>query len=209
MRREWPELENEKSTMEKTRKRTKFATGEVPETPQPGGKSVEMGYVLATPGIKRVGIDVAAERKSEEKKYDISKRAIMNKPKKKRSGTPPLMERNTISMDDMQDPNFEMDRAALTWHDHEITGFDPDDLDDDGRGLDGIGFKPTAARNDARALKKRQQLAEYRSRISSEARAKRSEKRRDARGVPTGLDVGGSASARVKFAAVEVETILI
>ena len=68
-------------------------------------------------------------------------------------------------------------RASLTWQDDEITVYDPNDKDDDGTGVNGIGFKPTPAIAHARALKRRQQLAEYRKREEREARARRSRRR--------------------------------
>lgn len=79
--------------------------------------------------------------------------------------------------------------SALTWQVSEITGHlaDPStDPDDDGTGLNGIGFKPTPAIAYARSQKRRQQLSEWKAREAREARAKRSERRR--RGV------GGKAS---------------
>lgn len=71
--------------------------------------------------------------------------------------------------------------STLTWKDSEITGHlaDPStDPDDDGTGLNGIGFKPTPALAYARSQKRRQQLNEWRLRETREARAKRSERRR-------------------------------
>ncbi|KAF2827427.1 hypothetical protein CC86DRAFT_210822 [Ophiobolus disseminans] len=82
--------------------------------------------------------------------------------------------------------------SALTWHDSEITGHlaDPSiDPDDDGTGLNGIGFKPTPAIAYARSQKRRQQLNEWKARETREARAKRHDRRR--RGV------GGAASREV------------
>jgi hypothetical protein len=79
--------------------------------------------------------------------------------------------------------------SALTWQVSEITGHlvDPStDPDDDGTGLNGIGFKPTAAMAYARSQKRRQQLNEWKARETREARAKRHDRRR--RGV------GGTAS---------------
>ncbi len=64
------------------------------------------------------------------------------------------------------------------WHESEITGHDPDDPDDDGYGINGIGFKPTSAMAYARTQRRKQQIAEYRSREAREARARRSERRR-------------------------------
>lgn len=79
--------------------------------------------------------------------------------------------------------------SPLTWKDSEITGHvaGPDtDPDDDGTGLNGIGFRPTPALAYARAQKRRQQLSEWKLRETREARAKRSQRRQ--RGV------GGAAS---------------
>ncbi|CRK24261.1 hypothetical protein BN1723_013232 [Verticillium longisporum] len=96
-------------------------------------------------------------------------------------------------------------RAALTWHEDEITVYDPDDSDDDGVGVNGIGFKPTAAQTRARIAKRKQQLAEYRKREESEARNKRSQRRRgSAAGLPAAVMKNKTASAsavarRVRF----------
>ncbi|KAK4173421.1 hypothetical protein QBC36DRAFT_57804 [Triangularia setosa] len=83
-------------------------------------------------------------------------------------------------------------RASLTWHDDEITIYDPDDSDDDGTGINGIGFKPTAAVAYARTVKRKQQLAEYRKREEREARARRSQRRR--RGESPAISVSGSGT---------------
>ena len=109
---------------------------------------------------------------------------------KKRSGTPPLRLRkgpvHDVTEDgDEDEEDEEMEivdpvRASLTWHEHEITVYDPEDEDDDGTGINGIGFKPTPALAHARTLKRKQQLAEYRKREETEARAKRNERRRAA-----------------------------
>ncbi|KAG7124586.1 hypothetical protein HYQ44_001771 [Verticillium longisporum] len=96
-------------------------------------------------------------------------------------------------------------RAALTWHEDEITVYDPDDSEDDGVGVNGIGFKPTAAQTRARIAKRKQQLAEYRKREESEARNKRSQRRRgSAAGLPAAVIKNKAASAsavarRVRF----------
>ncbi|KAF5668184.1 hypothetical protein FHETE_5450 [Fusarium heterosporum] len=101
---------------------------------------------------------------------------------KKRTGSPPLRMKRP-SRRPFDDPDEEevqiVDpvRAALTWHEDEITIYDPEDEDDDGVGINGIGFKPTAALAQARATKRKQQMAEYRKREESEARARRSQRR--------------------------------
>jgi len=88
-------------------------------------------------------------------------------------------------------------RASMTWQEDEITIYDPDDSDDDGTGINGIGFKPTAAVAYARGVKRKQQLAEYRKREEREARARRSQRRRGASPRPVGGG-GGGEEERVK-----------
>ncbi|KAE8153940.1 hypothetical protein BDV25DRAFT_136309 [Aspergillus avenaceus] len=67
--------------------------------------------------------------------------------------------------------------TSLTWHDSEITGHDPTDPNDDGYGINGIGFKPTATMAWARSQRRQKQLAEWKSREAREAREKRRERR--------------------------------
>lgn len=120
-----------------------------------------------------------------------------SKKTKKRAGTPPpppaRRKQEASSSDSDQEAAeegmeiVEPIRAALTWREDEITIYDPEDEDDDGTGINGVGFKPTPALAHARVMKRRQQLAEYRKREESEARAKRSQRRRGG--------VGGAAGA--------------
>ncbi|KAF2000326.1 hypothetical protein P154DRAFT_522531 [Amniculicola lignicola CBS 123094] len=96
--------------------------------------------------------------------------------------------------------------SALTWKDEEITGHlvDPStDPDDDGTGLNGIGFRPTPAIAYARAQKRRQQLMDWRAREARDARAKRSERRK--RGVGAGTNSRESTVERESAAAKEVD----
>lgn len=87
------------------------------------------------------------------------------------------------------------------WHDSEITGHNPTDPSDDGYGINGIGFKPTPAIAWARSQKRKQQLADYKSRETKEARQRRIERRR----VPSNLESekeseeGRSTKTRVRF----------
>lgn len=67
----------------------------------------------------------------------------------------------------------------LVWHDSEITGHNPSDPSDDGYGINGIGFKPTAAIAWARSQKRHQQVAEWKSREAREAREKRRQRRQE------------------------------
>jgi len=71
--------------------------------------------------------------------------------------------------------------TSLHWEDSEITGHNPSDPEDDGEGINGLGFKPTAAIARLRSERRRKQLAEYKSREdreAREARARRIEQRR-------------------------------
>ncbi|KAE8136303.1 hypothetical protein BDV38DRAFT_284049 [Aspergillus pseudotamarii] len=88
---------------------------------------------------------------------------------------------------------------SLTWHDSEITGHDPSDPNDDGYGINGIGFKPTAAMAWNRSQKRQKQLAEWKSREAREAREKRREKR-DAVGFEKLRTIqSGAIQKKVKF----------
>ena len=63
------------------------------------------------------------------------------------------------------------------WHDNEITGHQLTDPADDGYGLNGLGFMPTAAMAWSRSQRRKQQIADYRSREAREARLRRNERR--------------------------------
>ncbi|RCI12117.1 hypothetical protein L249_0028 [Ophiocordyceps polyrhachis-furcata BCC 54312] len=101
-------------------------------------------------------------------------------PRRKRAGTPPLRLKSSPTAQRADDQPQVVDpiRAALTWHEDEITVYDPHDADDDGVGVNGVGFKPTPAIAHARVMKRRQQMADYRRREESDARARRSQRRR-------------------------------
>ncbi|KAG5963792.1 hypothetical protein E4U58_003427 [Claviceps cyperi] len=117
---------------------------------------------------------------------------IQSSPRKK-AATPPLKlnSASTWSEEKNSRPSFTTDkpkkgerdvvdpiRAALTWHEDEITIYDPNDADDDGTGVNGIGFKPTPALELSRIMRRREQMAAYRKREECEARAKRTQRRR-------------------------------
>lgn len=133
---------------------------------------------------------------------------------KKRMDTPPLIGSTDGSLDAEIDEAerrvVDPDRAALTWHENEITGHNPDDPDDDGEGINGIGFRPTPAMAYARSEKRRLQMAEYRNREAREARAKRSERRRG--GVSSKeereIDKAHDNARRVRFLEGMVEKVI-
>ncbi|KXG48704.1 uncharacterized protein PGRI_025740 [Penicillium griseofulvum] len=88
----------------------------------------------------------------------------------------------------------------LVWHDSEITGHNPSDPTDDGYGINGIGFKPTASIAWERSQKRQKQVAEWKNREAREARERRRERRRD--GVEVDKLRGmneGAVQKRVKF----------
>lgn len=77
------------------------------------------------------------------------------------------------------------------------------DPDDDGTGINGIGFKPTPAMAWQRTQKRKQQLQDWRTREAREARQRRSERRNKGAAIDAGFgDAGGRDAARrtVRFA---------
>ncbi|CZR64402.1 uncharacterized protein PAC_14300 [Phialocephala subalpina] len=129
-------------------------------------------------------------------------------PPKKRAGTPPLFGGADVTMEGDDTARIvDPDRAALTWHDDEITGHDPNDPDDDGEGINGIGFKPTPAEAYARTQKRRQQMAEYRNREAREARKARSERRRGS-GMDQATRDEAETARRVRFMEAEVKSVV-
>lgn len=70
------------------------------------------------------------------------------------------------------------DLSSLTWRDEEITGHLLNSPDDDGEGINGIGFRPTAAMAHARSQRRRQQVESWRAREAREARQRRLDRRR-------------------------------
>ncbi|KAK5716648.1 hypothetical protein LTR15_009540 [Elasticomyces elasticus] len=92
-----------------------------------------------------------------------------------------------------------MDRISMTWQMNEITGQDIDitSPDDDGEGINGIGFKPTAAMAYARNQRRKQQVNEWKAREAREARQRRIEKRRGAAAAEA--RAGQSSKRSVRF----------
>lgn len=131
-------------------------------------------------------------------------------PRRNRAATPPLrFKRSPKGFDKgSQVPVADPVRAALTWHEDEITIYDPDDDDDDGTGINGVGFKPTPALAHARAMKRRQQMVDYRRREENEARARRNQRRRG--DAPPGRVVKRkSPTRRVRFIDAESQKVAV
>ncbi|KAI1136512.1 hypothetical protein F5Y05DRAFT_110588 [Hypoxylon sp. FL0543] len=126
---------------------------------------------------------------------------------RKRAGSPPLAKRMTDATVEEEPIIVDPIRAALTWHEDEITVYDPEDKDDDGTGMNGIGFKPTPTVASARAQKRRQQLAEYKRREENEARARRNQRRRQQLDSTAQLERQHSI-VRVRFSEAEPTTVV-
>lgn len=150
-------------------------------------KTKESGLARAYPSINRL-----ADSKSRTKK---------------RAGTPPLSAPiDGAKVNEEESKIVDPERAALTWHDDEITGHNPTDPDDDGEGINGIGFRPTAAEAYQRAQKRRQQMAEYRNREARDARKLRSERRRGSEMSKSSKEEQETAR-RVRFLEVEARSV--
>jgi hypothetical protein len=94
-----------------------------------------------------------------------------------------------------KDLDAAVDLAALTWQDSEITGHLVTDPDDDGYGINGIGFKPTPAMQQSRTQRRRAQVSAWRSREAREERERRARLRRlqgafERKGGDMGFDAG-------------------
>lgn len=126
---------------------------------------------------------------------------------RKRAGTPPGSKRKPVDPNAEDEPPkvIEPIRAALTWHEDEITVYDPEDKDDDRRGMDGVGFKPSPAIAYQREQMRRRQLAEYRRREENDARAKRNQRRREQLGGAAEMERNHSI-VRVHFSEPEPAT---
>ncbi|KAG6227910.1 hypothetical protein E4U34_005132 [Claviceps purpurea] len=145
---------------------------------------------------------------------------IIKSSPRKRAATPPLKfnSASTWPEEEKSRPNSTTDRpprkgerdvvdpirAALTWHEDEITIYDPNDADDDGTGVNGIGFKPTPALEHSRIMRRREQMAAYRKREECEARAKRTQRRRGEEPL-SARPKKGLPARRVRFAHPEGE----
>jgi hypothetical protein len=122
------------------------------------------------------------------------------------AGTPPRLKSPRLSdASPMQGITIGgVDISELVWSDSEITGHDPDDPTDDGYGINGIGFRPTPAMAQARANRRKQQVAEWKSREAREARQKRSERRRNDTALTAQIESGNmndnDGPRRVRFA---------
>jgi len=114
------------------------------------------------------------------------KRAPSGKqPTRTRRGSPPL--------------TGDEDENPLTWHDSEITGHLLSDPNDDGYGINGVGFRPTAAIAWTRSQKRQRQVADWKSREAREARERRKERREGIEQDKMRTVQNGAIQKKVKF----------
>ncbi|PBP20014.1 hypothetical protein BUE80_DR009170 [Diplocarpon rosae] len=205
---------------------------EIPETPQPGrsmpghGQQTVQMFVGQGPSIGPVKGEALEDAKSMGlgnevdamvvrgslvpigdlgQSYPLLHKLPDSKSSKKRAWTPDVSEAGFTRKDVGNGDAVDEDRAALTWHDDEITGHDPTDPDDDGVGINGIGFKPTAAEAEKRRHQRRQQMAEYKTREMREARKSRMDRRKG--NAMASVKAEQESSRRVRFMETEATTI--
>jgi len=153
----------------------------------PGGETIpEPDIPLVPPRSVSLDVPDGSLQRAYPSINRLSDSQSRSKPRQKRTGTPPPSLRKKLaakkgegSGDEDEMEIVEPIRAALTWREDEITIYDPEDADDDGTGINGVGFRPTPALAQARIQKRRQQMADYRKREENEARARRMQRRRE------------------------------
>lgn len=100
-----------------------------------------------------------------------------------------LVDRSVSPLPQTEDLTSE--QIALTWQDDEITGHELDPGgEDDGEGINGIGFRSTPAIAYARQQRRRQQVNEWKAREARDARQRRIERRRGSAGGDAGIAQG-------------------
>ncbi|KAL6817701.1 hypothetical protein J3E69DRAFT_343409 [Trichoderma sp. SZMC 28015] len=202
-----------------TRKRHKLDQDVAVVQPQPESKLVsgpEMETTAVVEMTDRAVLQPEVPPPSSEgllqKAYPSINRLSESQSRKKRAGTPPLRFKKGHPQEGLSDADDEAEivdplRASLTWHEDEITIYDPNDKDDDGTGINGVGFKPTPALAHARVMKRRQQMAEYRKREENEARNRRSQRRRGELAASARRDHKSPPSRKVRFMDAESRNI--
>ncbi|PYI07503.1 hypothetical protein BO78DRAFT_396372 [Aspergillus sclerotiicarbonarius CBS 121057] len=165
-------------------------TYNVPETiPSMEGSPSSGGLSEFAENIQPRDSDKSASASPSKKRSTPSprKKRIPSTTSKMRTGRPsPPPMRNTAE-------------DLLTWHDSEITGHNPTDPTDDGYGMNGIGFKPTAAMAWARSQRRQKQVADWKNREAREARERRRERRDGADFDKIRSIQSGAIQKKVKF----------
>ncbi len=125
---------------------------------------------------QRPGDRMQAEKNAKAQASPENQPFILSTPPKTAAASVMIEEDDRASVSNSPGP------GSLHWDDSEITGHDPSDPEDDGEGINGIGFRPTPATMRDRSEKRRHQLEGYKSmqdREAREARAKRLAERRN------------------------------
>ncbi|PYH91542.1 hypothetical protein BO71DRAFT_45869 [Aspergillus ellipticus CBS 707.79] len=158
-------------------------------SPSPGGSSefAESSQLLGYDETAPASAPVSPSPRKKQSTPSPRKKRIPSTSSKKRSGrgSPPLMGAAAEN--------------PLTWRDSEITGHNPNDPTDDGYGMNGIGFKPTAAMAWARSQRRQKQVAEWKNREAREARERRRERRDGAEFDNLRTIQSGAIQKKVKF----------
>ncbi|KAF4308043.1 hypothetical protein GTA08_BOTSDO04407 [Botryosphaeria dothidea] len=171
--------------------------GELSPPPQPVQEIAETPQHIAFPGD---GIQATPPPPSSSPSVKLFLSTRRPNPKLHRQSPSPSVLNLSKSSSSSAAPVPLPEQAALTWQDSEITGHEIDrDHDDDGYGINGIGFRPTHQVAQHRALKRRQQILEWRARQAREDRQKRSERRRLAAAASEGK-IGETPKRVVRFA---------
>ncbi|KAF2429552.1 hypothetical protein EJ08DRAFT_275240 [Tothia fuscella] len=139
-------------------------------------------------------LDTSNDNNTNGPQLSIPETPLQQPPPTRPIKSPPPPANTTISSLLTTNNNTTNINLSLTWQDSEITGHLGLDPDDDGTGINGIGFKPTAAQVYARAQRRKQQVLEWRAREGREARQRRAEQRKGLavkRGVVPDLGAGG------------------
>ncbi|PGH12383.1 hypothetical protein AJ79_04331 [Helicocarpus griseus UAMH5409] len=156
-------------------------------------------------GLQGASHGLENDKKADNGKSDEKPSAISPAGKgkwKKHRASPPGSPRRQKSRSRRKSPplSSDVEENPLTWHDSEITGYAPTDPNDDGYGINGIGFKPTAAVAWDRSQRRKKQVAEWKSREAKEARERRKSRRDGIIPVDENAEDGPSPkSKRVKF----------
>ncbi|KAI9724974.1 MAG: hypothetical protein M1812_000250 [Candelaria pacifica] len=138
---------------------------EIPETPDRGGESAVSQKIHNE--ISSRHNETSSRQNLDTTDDALPTAAAPTEARTRETATPPLNPRE-----------LSPDPDSLTWREEEITGHKPDDPDDDGYGLNCVGFKPTPAIAYARTQHRKQQILDWKTREGREARQKRSERRR-------------------------------
>ena len=115
-------------------------------------------------------------------------------PSTRETTSPPCNDSVSTGDGSKEDEGEEEQLALLFWRDDEIVGYYSDDPEDDGEGVNGIGYRQSMAERRVIERKRQAQIREWRTREAAEDRARRGNRRRG--GYP-GVAVGAAAEENV------------